>query len=241
MLVGRVGEVRVSLQRAISGMDGERVVVALSTGSWDDLLELAGDGLLIALAQRIEGVLVLARRCARQLRKRAWEGDRDLAEQLDGSPGDRPIPMLRPLLVSLEELADVLEGDPVYGGGRIDLRTGDVWPRAAIECAREVGEEDLDDEDSERWLAVWCEGSRAAYRDMEDFIEETSDRDQAERLSIAISGPGAFRRFKDVLKRWPDELETWHTFSNERQRGRARAWLASEGYSPRVPGRPTST
>ena len=88
---------------------------------------------------------------------------------------------------------------------------------------------------------MWCEGSGTAYGDVEDFIEALSDGDWADRLSIAISGKGAFRRFKDVLERRPGELEAWYAFSDERQRGRARAWLAAAGYSPRVPGRPTAT
>jgi hypothetical protein len=31
------------------------------------------------------------------------------------------MPDLRPLRVDLDELAGILEGDPMYGGGRIDL------------------------------------------------------------------------------------------------------------------------
>jgi len=238
--VGRVDDRRVALRGAIFDGDGRRVVVALSKGLWDELLQLAGDGLLLALAQGVEGAPDLARRCAEQLRERAWEGDDDLALQLDAALGDRPAPMLRPLLVDLEELAGILEGDPAHGGGRIDLRTGEVWPQAAIDYAHEEGDDDPGDEDPDRWLPVWCEGSRAAYGDMEDFIEALSDEDRADRLSIAISGRGAFRRFKDVLGRWPGELEAWYAFSDERQRGRARAWLVAAGYSARVPGRPTS-
>jgi uncharacterized protein UPF0158 len=53
---------------------------------------------------------------------------------------------------------------------------------------------------------------------------------------------GAFRRFKDVLSRWPEELRRWFAFSDERQRGRCRAWLADEGYAvspaPRLQHRP---
>ena len=231
---------RAALRSAIFDADGRRIVVALSKGPWDDLLQLAGDGLLLALAQGVAGAPDLARRCAEQLRERAREGDNDLALQLDAALGDRPAPMLRPLAVDLEELAAILEGDPAHGGGRIDLRTGEVWPRAAIDYVHEEGEEDPDDADPERWLPVWCEGSRTAYGDVEDFIEALSDKDRADRLSIAISGKGAFRRFKDVLERRPGELEAWYAFSDERQRGRARAWLAAAGYSPRVPGRPVS-
>ncbi len=237
---------RAALRSAIFDADGRRIVVALSKGPWGDLLQLAGDGLLVALAQGAAGAPDLVRRCARQLRERAWEGDSDLADQLDAALGGRPAPMLRSLLVDLEELTGILEGDPAHGGGRIDLRTGEVWPQAAIDYAHEEGEEDPDEEDPDeedpdRWLPVWCEGSRAAYGDMEDFIEALSDEDWADRLSIAVSGKGAFRRFKDVLERRPGELKAWYAFSDERQRGRARAWLAAAGYSPRVPRRPTAT
>src|SRR5450759_1454497 len=166
-------------------------------------------------------------------RARGWRGDDDLAEQLEAALGQGPSPLLRLLPVDLDELADLLEGDPADGGGRVDLRSGEVWPQAAVDYAREVGEEDPDDEeDPDRWLAVWCEGSREGYRDMQDFLGTVTDPGRADRLSIAMSGRGAFRRFKDVLARWPAELERWHGFAEERQRGRARAWLALVGYAP---------
>ena len=65
---------------------------------------------------------------------------------------------------------------------------------------------------------------------MELFIGTVRDPGRADRLEIAISGRGAFRRFKDVLARWHGELDRWYAFSAERQRGRARAWLADAGY-----------
>ena len=78
-----------------------------------------------------------------------------------------------------------------------------------------------------------CEGSREAYRDMELFLASVDDPGRADCLAIAIEGRGAFRRFKDVLARWPGELERWYALSEERQRGRARSWLTEAGY--RVP------
>jgi len=41
----------------------------------------------------------------------------------------------------------------VYGGGRIDRLTGEIWPQPAIDDAVEMGDEDeSESESSERWL-----------------------------------------------------------------------------------------
>lgn len=229
---------RAELRGAVNRADGS-TIVQLADG-WlgsDEALQLLGDGLLAALAQQIAGASEQAVDCAGRLRGRGWEGDDDLAGQLDAARGATSEPQLRPLPIDVEELAMLLEGDDLGAGGRIDRKTGDVWHESAIEYALEVGEEDEDSlEDGDRWLWVDCEGSAEGYRDIQAFIATISDPSRADRLEIAIQGRGAFRRFKDVLARWPDELERWFAFSEDRQRGRARAWLAQAGYSP-VPRR----
>lgn len=221
---------------AWSSGDGGSFVTMLTREAWPDhALQLIGDGLLGVLAARADGVAELARRCVIGLRERGWEGDGELAGCIEAALKSGPVPLLRPLPVDLEELVGVLEGDPVTGGGRMDMRTGEVWPQPAIEYAEETG--DFDEDDEERWLWVECEGSRAGYRDMEPFIAAVEDSGQADRLSIATGGRGACRRSKDVLSRWPVLLDRWYAFSEDRQPGRARAWLAAEGYTP-APHRP---
>jgi hypothetical protein len=201
-------------------------VVELLGGVGADVewLQLAGDAIIAAVMQRVDGAAELAHRLVVDLRQRGWDGDDELADQLEAQLGSRPAAMLRALPVDLDEPAGILEGDPLSVGGRIDIRTGEVWPRAAIEYALETGEEDENAaDDPERWPAVHGEGSREGYRDMELFIASVEDPGRAERLAIAIRGRGAFRRFKDELARWPGELERSHAFSEERQRGRARS------------------
>ncbi|WP_433504785.1 hypothetical protein ACQP04_35425 [Pseudonocardia halophobica] len=55
--------------------------------------------------------------------------------------------------------------------------------------------------------------------------------DCAAALRERDRGRGAFRRFADTLRRGrEDELSRWFEFTDERKRGRARAWLADVGY-----------
>ena len=202
-------EQRSALRAAVYRGDGPAVVHLLrSVGACDDSLQLGGDGLIAAVMQRVDRACELARDLMVGLRQRGWDGDDELADQLEAQLGSGPAAMLRALPVDLEELAGILEGDLLTPGGRIDIGTGEVWPQAAIEWALETGEEhDAAADDPERWLPVHGEGSREAYRDTELFIASVEHPGRAERLAVAIKGRGAFRRFTDELARSPGELE----------------------------------
>ena len=226
---------RAQLRLLLAEGDTERILDELADDWPADALQLAGDGLLRAVIGGASRASDLAHRCATELRSRDWDGDAELADLLEAKLGTGPVPLLRPIAVDLEELAMVLEGDPVHSGGRIDLRTGEVWPAAAIEYAqdtRELDADDDDEEDDDRWLWVQCQGSRDGYRDMELFAARIEDAGLGSRLERALTGRGVFRRFRDVLAESPRHLQDWYAFRDERQRGRARGWLASEGYSP---------
>ncbi len=216
---------------ALHREDGTAVVAALnSTGLGDDVLQLVGDDLLIAVAQHVNGATTLAAACAEGLRRRGWDGDDLLADQLAATLGLGPVPMLRRLPVDLDELSDVLEGDPVHGGGRVDRHTGEVRHASIIDYGRETGEEDdAVTKDPDRWVWVDSQGSRDSYRDMETLTGTVNDRTQARRLDAALSGRGPFRWFKNTVAAWPDELERWYGWSEERRLGRARKWLADAG------------
>jgi hypothetical protein len=135
------GEMRISPRIKIPVGDGTAVMEMTGSAVPENGLQVFGDWVLAALEQHADGAdegecLIIA-----ALLERDWEGDDVLADQLDALLGSGAIPDLRPLPVDLDQLAGILEGDPMYGG-RVDLATGEVWPEPAIDYAREIGQED---------------------------------------------------------------------------------------------------
>jgi hypothetical protein len=80
--------------------------------------------------------------------------------------------------------------------------------------------------------------SRDQYRWMERFIETTEDAELRDRLTAAIDGKGAFRRFKDVLLSYPDERERWFQFRQDLLKVEMDGWLASLNIEPVTPPTP---
>lgn len=80
--------------------------------------------------------------------------------------------------------------------------------------------------------------SRDQYRWMERFIETTEDAELRDRLTAAIDGKGAFRRFKDVLLSYPDERERWFQFRQDLLKVEMDGWLASLNIEPVTPPAP---
>lgn len=223
-------DARQELRGACYRSDARGIVEAVRGRLTSEVLQLAGDGLLVALGRHAPQAAELAVECESALRTRNWAGDEELADQLAAARGHGPTPMLRPLRVELDEVSDLLEGDPSEGGGLIDLVTGVGWP-GSIDL-EEAGLSGDERDDPDRWLEVPAAGSDHGYHDMELFITTVADASIADRLDIAIEGRGAFRRFKGTLSRWPEELQRYMQFAEERRLGRARAWLAAQGYRP---------
>ena len=226
-------ELRRTLRSATYRASGAEVIAALQGADIRPHLQLAGDGVITAQHQGIEKAPQIAERFATELRARDWDGDQELANELDAAIGlGEPTP-LADLPTSLDELAELLD-DGQGEGGAIHLPDGAVWPNVAIEYNAESGDDDESD-DIDAWLPVHSAGSRAAYGDMEQFIATVDSADMAERLQIAVRGRGAFSRFRATLQQDEVLVSRWAAFSEERRLGRARAWLADAGYSPRTP------
>ena len=146
--------------------------------------------------------------------------------------------------LDLDDIATALSDQTDYEHRwLIDPRTGEIvfWTSdTGVDGQNPV---DLDDLDHLLLIdplppSVW-------YGDMADFAEQVSDPAAHRRLGRALSGRGAFRRFKDELYgEYPELVSVWHVFRDARAQGRAVEWLleqeliseaAAEGYAEAHP------
>lgn len=82
------------------------------------------------------------------------------------------------------------------------------------------------------YLRIDPVSSREQYRWMERFIPMVENAELSEKLTQAIDGKGAFRRFKDVLMAYGPERERWFSFRSERLRIFMEAWLNAHALNP---------
>jgi hypothetical protein len=123
----------------------------------------------------------------------------------------------------------------------LDLRTGKVqfvstssFDDAALGDPQEVlSEEAVDAGLAEGWLLpVEPLESHEEYDWMVQFASSIDDPRLRELLGVALDGRGAFRRFKDVLARWPKERERWFAFQDQRLQDAMQEWLTAHEIDP---------
>ncbi|MFO1172533.1 MAG: UPF0158 family protein [Hyphomicrobiaceae bacterium] len=91
-------------------------------------------------------------------------------------------------------------------------------PEESVEDARRVAAE------KDAFVQLPAQQSYDGYRLMEDFCGTVEDARIRERLEDAIRGKGAFRRFKDMVRRTGVEQD-WYAFRNAAILEVARAFL----------------
>jgi len=127
--------------------------------------------------------------------------------------------------LDLEEIANALADQTDYEHRwLINPQTGEIAFWAAdtgVDGQRPVDLDELD------LLCIDPLPSWVWYQDMADFAETITDEHAGRRLTRAIQGRGAFRRFKNQLHdEYPDLLPAWYAFRDIRAKRRAVQWLA---------------
>lgn len=212
-----------SKQLRIAGTDTSMVEDVLTNEVPVEGLQHAGSALLGT--EPSHGLIAIARLLIEALDTRRWSGDTELAAELQHYV-ERTATDLIPLPVELDQLAEALEqstGTESY----IDRADGTLWPAQLFEL--DEGPADFDPE-SDRSLLVVGLGSGPAYDVMQRFAATIKQPDLALRLTDALVGSGAFRRFQSALNQHDAEYTRWHRFRDDARLGQARSWLADRGY-----------
>ncbi len=137
-----------------------------------------------------------------------------------------PATELKPVPIDWEALEDAFENNAPEVHSYLHLVTGEVLRVVDGIADPEMHARIASDA---HYMRVDPVSSREQYRWMERFIPMVDEAELQGRLTAAIDGKGAFRRFKDALMAFGPERERWFAFRSERLRVFMEAWLAAHG------------
>jgi hypothetical protein len=140
-----------------------------------------------------------------------------------------PTAPLREVPVDWEALEDAFENNAPEVHSYLHLTTGEV-----LRVVDGVADPQMHARISAdpNYLRIDPVSSREQYRWMERFIPMVDDTELRGKLTHAIDGKGAFRRFKDVLMSYAADRERWFAFRSERLRTFMEAWLNAHAINP---------
>lgn len=129
--------------------------------------------------------------------------------------------------VKLSDIIDAIDFTDQYTEYFLDKETGEVLMVNDMVMSTSEKEEIYDQLDEHGFYRLPAQRDIDDYRSMEDFISELPSP-VAEKLSRAISGRGAFRRFKDEIIRLGVEKE-WYAFEEDAHKRVAIRWCEENG------------
>jgi hypothetical protein len=140
----------------------------------------------------------------------------------------------RLLEVDWDDLEMALTWHMDEGGHYLDVTSGQIVSFTGLDD--ELPEEEIDAGLAEgRLLPIEPLPGSVEHSWMAAFAESVIDRQLRRLLEVALSGRGAFRRFKDVLGDDPSERKRWFAFRDERVARAAREWLDEHDIEPTHP------
>jgi hypothetical protein len=126
------------------------------------------------------------------------------------------------VIVLSEEASRYVEDDEY-----LNIRDLPDWQKDEIKVAEKI----LNDQ-TDRYVNIPEKPSYESYEVMVDFTEIVEDELLRDKLNIALDGKGAFRRFKNVLKNYPDYEKKWFAFKSSRMEEEVTDWLNAIGIIP---------
>lgn len=129
--------------------------------------------------------------------------------------------------VKLQEIIDAIEMTDQASEYFLDKETGEiVWISEVVMDRDEIGEA-YDELDEHGFYRLPTSFDIHEYSIMEDFVYSLPEP-KSDRLARAISGRGAFRRFKDGIRQLGIE-EQWYEYQGNAYKRMAIEWCEDNG------------
>jgi hypothetical protein len=134
--------------------------------------------------------------------------------------------------IDMDMLESAMEDSDLANRYFLNLVTGEVVFFSEYLGLSDEDEQLLEEIDgSDDYVTVERISSHEAYQWMVDFVDELvapADEHAAEKLSLALNGKGAFRRFKDTLYHVEGQwLQAWYQWKDKRLKAAVDEWVKS--------------
>jgi ribosomal protein S18 acetylase RimI-like enzyme len=104
----------------------------------------------------------------------------------------------------------------------LDTHEGKI---VTVQEREEGGEEDDDEDYTERFITLPEWDANDGFRLMEKFTVELKNPIVRQELSQALNkGKGVFRSFKNVLEQYPEAEKIWFRFKNQKMKSKITSW-----------------
>jgi hypothetical protein len=132
----------------------------------------------------------------------------------------------RKIIVTADDLIEAFDTHFEETAYYLDLQKGIVILVSEFDDTDNLKEK-IESDMTGRYVYIEPIPSLEGYQQMEDFIAMVSDKNLQEKLLIAISGTGAFHRFKEVLLTHPEERQRWFDFHEKMITEYTKEWISN--------------
>lgn len=143
---------------------------------------------------------------------------------------------MRPMTIDIDELAFALDTPGI--DHYLDLYSGKV-----LLISAEAPDPELDallENEPERLLLIDPLSTTQSLGLMQDFLREVEEPHAYATLANALQSRKPFKAFKHSLTEYPELLQDWYRYQNERLREWALDWLEDNDIQPAARQSPTS-
>ncbi len=143
---------------------------------------------------------------------------------------------MRPMTIDIDELAFALDTPGI--DHYLDLYSGKV-----LLISAEAPDPELDallENEPERLLLIDPLSTTQSLGLMQDFLREVEEPHAYATLANALQSRKPFKAFKHSLMEYPELLQDWYRYQNERLREWALDWLEDNDIQPAARQGPTS-